>query len=118
MKTGSLKGWILFIAVGVLAAACSTDICHKASNASGRFVAKSCNPDGGSAIARVDITKCENNIANCSGVELQKISDYVDCVERIPACVAGQENAFNLAYVGCVTSGVLTVSLTCSQGFN
>jgi len=53
------------------------------------------------AFSAAEMQKCEDSLKSCSAADLSAINAWYDCIERVPACVNGQQNSFQSAVAAC-----------------
>ena len=56
---------------------------------------------------------CREKLAACDAEDQAKIHKWYDCIEALPDCVVGQEEAFKDKFLACATTHLQGVSETC-----
>jgi hypothetical protein len=89
-------------------------LCSRSTDANAKLkeAAKACQ---GVTIPAEPESECENEIKKCTDADIEKLETAVDCLENVPACVAGQELAWVGELAKCAPTGL---SAECEQSVN
>jgi hypothetical protein len=94
----------------------STSPCDKADQAVQALADKTRSCSGLSLPSIKGKSACETAIKNCNDVEKTVISDEMDCITNLSACVAGKESDWVQSLATC-TAPTAALSQNCKQGF-
>ena len=104
------RAWVLVLGMSLVAssAACTGSVCDRAEAVSKGLADKgaACRADGGLAAPDTfDKAKCEADVSACTQADLKIVNSDLDCVDRVAACVAGDD------------MGWLGALMSCAQGY-
>lgn len=92
-------------------------ICNRWASASSSLYATgqtSCVGTSNTISADPDATNtCLNGISMCSAADRTTLDTYLGCLEQVPQCTAGNENAAVNAFMSCVSTAFSSLSTTC-----
>jgi hypothetical protein len=86
---------------------------------------KECNdPDAGSTTVPLEFgstttteSQCQKALSSCTQTEEQLITQYLTCIEAIPACMPGNEDNVQAAPGNCVSEYLSRLSSKCVTAF-
>lgn len=112
---------ILVAASSMFLTACGASICERFENSGDKFEDKfsACSSGEGTTTTTTEFNRaqCDENLSNCTAQDEEKLNNYFDCIEKLDACVAGQEEAFTSAFIACAAN-VGQLSTPCLEGFS
>ncbi len=101
------KSLSLVALVGLLAGlGCGASVCERSTSLGTTAKAKATNcPQFASTFGNSGSkVVCEEKLKVCTSAETSKATAFLDCIDKLPNCVVGQEQAFIDASTACVRS--------------
>ena len=94
------------LALAISTAACGGGICERAQTVSKDLAAKvsACSTISASFTATFNRANCDANVKSCTSSDTTTINASYDCLEKVPACVAGKEADFGTAAGACFST--------------
>jgi hypothetical protein len=89
------------------------NLCDRYDSVSASFQTKhqACNVSDSTSFNKAT---CNENLAQCTAADQEKLNKYMDCVEKIPACTSDTKLAFAEAVMNCATNSELeNISSAC-----
>jgi hypothetical protein len=104
MKAYRVAVGAVLVAITVVISACGGSTCDRAESASksldekGKACQSSSTTADGGTPAAFNRTSCEADVKSCNADDLTIINKQFDCIDKVEACVKGNE----LAYLGSI----------------
>jgi hypothetical protein len=105
------RAWVFVLGLSLVASstACTGSVCDRAESVSRALndKGKACSGDGGLVSPTTfDKPTCEAGASACTAADLKILNSDFDCIDRVEACVAGNDNAW------------LGSLMSCAQGYD
>lgn len=111
-----MKKQIALVAAAVFAlgAGCGASVCDRAKSLPDTMNAKltACT----NVTFSSKLNDCDAKMKNCNGDDQAKMQKWFDCLEALPACTAGQEDAWTQSTIDCATKNLAGISQACQDG--
>lgn len=94
--------WLLAVTMAVsVLTGCKGSLCEQIADESTALVEKAKPCDNTITAGNFNKSTCEANISACTAADEKVLEQQADCVDKIKACVKGQEQVFVGALLAC-----------------
>jgi hypothetical protein len=69
----------------------------------------------GQTFESFNVNQCEDSLDNCSDSEKEALSDYADCIRKMPECTPATEQGFVNALAACSLTADGKIGASCAQ---
>ena len=107
---------VLFVLAASIIAGCGGDVCSRTSQLQKDLNAKAASCQ--SMTFEGQVADCSTKLKSCSADDQAQLGKWFNCMEELPNCVAGQEDAWLNQFRNCAISNLGGTSSACQQAFS